>query len=171
MADLLLDDGVYVVWVAAPHLDVGRMQETRRPRARYPESDPARIDRFNEIIREVVNARDGAVVVELGEFLKQQPGGEMDATYEAPDGAEQPLRPDGVHFDEDSAVYLARNGPRRPVPRGHGGRAAAERVRLGPRRVAHRRGRSDPQRHRHDDHRAPAARRLTARHRLGRRRS
>ena len=109
MTDLLLDNGVYAVWVAAPHLDVGRMQEPP-PETPYPESDPARIDRYNAILREVANARDGAVVVELGEFLKQQPGGEMDATYEAPDGSEQPLRPDGVHFEIDSAVYLARNG-------------------------------------------------------------
>ena len=109
MTDLLLDNGVYAVWVAAPHLDVGRMQEPP-PESPYPESDPARIDRYNAILREVANARDGAVVVELGEFLKQQPGGEMDATYEAPDGSQQPLRPDGVHFEIDSAVYLARNG-------------------------------------------------------------
>jgi peptidoglycan/LPS O-acetylase OafA/YrhL len=109
MVDLLLDDGVYVVWLTAPHLDVGRMQEPP-PERPYPESDPARIDRFNEIVREVVNEREGAVALELGEFLRQQPGGEMDATYEATDGSEQLIRPDGVHFEIDSATYLARNG-------------------------------------------------------------
>lgn len=109
MVDLLLDEGVYVVWLTAPHLDVGRMQEPP-PERPYPESDVARIDRFNEIVREVVNERDGAVTVELTEFLAQQPGGEMDATYEAPDGSERLMRPDGVHFDIDAAVFLSRNG-------------------------------------------------------------
>jgi peptidoglycan/LPS O-acetylase OafA/YrhL len=109
MVDLLLDEGVYVLWLTAPHLDVGRLQEPP-PETPYPESDPARVDRFNEIVREVVNAREGAVALELGEYLSQLPGGEMDATYPGTDGSEQLLRPDGVHFEIDSATWLARNG-------------------------------------------------------------
>ncbi len=109
MTDLLLDDGVYVVWVTAPHIEVGRMQEPP-PEQPYPESDPPRVDRFNQIIREVMDEREGAVAMELPELLKQLPGGEMRATYPAEDGSEQEMRPDGVHFEIDSSVWLARNG-------------------------------------------------------------
>ena len=109
MVDLLLDQGVYVVWAAAPHLDVG-LNDEARPQEPYAESEPARIDRFNEVVREVVNARDGAVMMELGEFVAERPGGEFGATYTNDDGEVVPLRPDGVHFDDAGAIELAREG-------------------------------------------------------------
>lgn len=96
VTDVLLEEGVPVVWATAPHLDVGRMQQPR-PDEPYPESDPARIDRLNEIIREVADQREGAVVVDLAGYLASLPGGEMDPR----------LRPDGVHFELDTAEEIA----------------------------------------------------------------
>jgi hypothetical protein len=124
LTDLLLDEGVYVVWATAPHLDVGRGRDTDED---FPENDPARVDRFNEIVREVMDARDGAVTLELQALLDQRPGGEFEATYTGPDGDELILRPDGVHFETEGAIELAREGLgdallealwREPVPPG-----------------------------------------------------
>jgi peptidoglycan/LPS O-acetylase OafA/YrhL len=96
VTDTLVNEGLPVVWVTAPHIDVGRMQEPP-PDEPYPESDPARIDRLNQIIREIADAREGVVVIDLAGYLASLPGGEMDPR----------LRPDGVHFETDTAVEVA----------------------------------------------------------------
>ncbi len=96
VTDILLDEGVPVVWVTAPHITVGRNQQPP-PDHPYPESDPARIDRLNQIIREICEQREGATVVDLQGYLAGLPGGEMDPR----------LRPDGVHFENDSATEVA----------------------------------------------------------------
>jgi peptidoglycan/LPS O-acetylase OafA/YrhL len=98
MTDLLLDQGVTVVWVTAPHIETGRGLEPP-PERPFPESEPARIDRLNEIIREIADAREGVVVVDLQGYLASLPGGEMDEN----------LRPDGVHFEPDTATQVARD--------------------------------------------------------------
>jgi lysophospholipase L1-like esterase len=87
---------VPVVWVTAPHIDVGRTQQPP-PDQPYPESDPARIDRLNQIIREIADSHEGATVVDLQGYLASLPGGEMD----------ERLRPDGVHFENDTAQEIA----------------------------------------------------------------
>ncbi|HEX8803693.1 MAG TPA: acyltransferase family protein, partial [Acidimicrobiales bacterium] len=96
LTDLLLHHGLTVVWVIAPHIEVGKL-ESPPPDPPYPESDPARIDRLNEIIREVADEREGVVTIDLQGYLASLPGGEMD----------ERLRPDGVHFEVDSAVEVA----------------------------------------------------------------
>jgi peptidoglycan/LPS O-acetylase OafA/YrhL len=96
VTDVLLEEGVPVVWVTAPHLDVGRMQEPP-PDEPYPESDPARIDRLNQIILEIAGEREGATVIDLAGHLASLPGGEMDPR----------LRPDGVHFELETAEEIA----------------------------------------------------------------
>ena len=98
MTDLLLDQGVTVVWVTAPHIETGRGLEPP-PERPFPESEPERIDRLNEIIREIADAREGVVVVDLQGYLASLPGGEMDEN----------LRPDGVHFEPQSATQVARD--------------------------------------------------------------
>jgi hypothetical protein len=98
MTDLLLDQGVTVVWVTAPHIETGRGLEPP-PERPFPESEPERIDRLNEIIREIADAREGVVVVDLQGYLASLPGGEMDEN----------LRPDGVHFEPDTAAQVARD--------------------------------------------------------------
>jgi peptidoglycan/LPS O-acetylase OafA/YrhL len=96
VTDILLDEGVPVVWVTAPHIDVGRNQQPP-PDHPYPESERSRIDRLNGIIREIADEREGAVVVDLQGYLASLPGGEMDPR----------LRPDGVHFENETAQEVA----------------------------------------------------------------
>jgi len=94
--DLFIQQGLVVVWILSPHIDVGRNEEPP-PEQPYPESDPARMDRLNEIIQRVADERDSAVTVDLPGYLRDQPGGEMDDR----------LRPDGVHFDLQTAYEVS----------------------------------------------------------------
>lgn len=92
--DLLGSDGASVALILQPHIESGRDKGL----AGLPESDPARMDRLNEILEQVAEMRpDVVTLVDIREWMATQPGGE--------DGAE--LRPDGVHFDDDSSKRLA----------------------------------------------------------------
>jgi hypothetical protein len=55
------------------------------------------MDRLNEIIRRVADEHGSAVTVDLQGYLRDRPGGEMD----------DELRPDGVHFDLQSAYEVS----------------------------------------------------------------
>jgi hypothetical protein len=96
VTDTFTDQGLVVVWVLAPHIEIGRNEEPP-PEHPYPESDPARMDRLNEIVRRIADDREGVVTVDLPGYLADQPGGEMD------DG----LRADGVHFTLQTAYEVA----------------------------------------------------------------
>jgi peptidoglycan/LPS O-acetylase OafA/YrhL len=85
--DMFHAHGIPVVWLLALHNDVGRAQVPRPPHP-YPESDPARIDRLNQMIRGAAATRPDVTTIDLGAHLRALPGGEMDPK----------LRPDGVHF-------------------------------------------------------------------------
>ena len=86
--------GIHVAWLAAPHVQLG---SPRVPPVDLPGSDPARIDRFNALVREVLAADPLVTVLDLPGFLATRPGGEMDAT----------VRPDGVHFTPEAAATIA----------------------------------------------------------------
>jgi peptidoglycan/LPS O-acetylase OafA/YrhL len=92
---LLLDQGVTVVWLTAPHIEAGKNQEPP-PSEPYPESDPGRMDRLNQMIRELADQREGVVVVDLAGWVESLPPGE-----------DERLRPDGVHFELDESVEVA----------------------------------------------------------------
>ncbi len=96
VTDAFMDQGLVVVWVLAPHIDIGANEEPP-PEDPYPESDPARMDRLNEIVQRVADERQGAVTVDLPGYLAGQPGGEMD----------DDLRADGVHFTLQTAYEVA----------------------------------------------------------------
>lgn len=91
--DAFADKGIAVLWVLTPHIEVGT-EDGVRPEPSFPESDPARVDRFNEIVTEVVESHPGPVgVLDLPGLLEEvAPGGEMDST----------LRPDLTHFNVDA---------------------------------------------------------------------
>ncbi len=85
--------GATVVLATMPHIDSGRDQGY----SDLPESDPARMDRLNEVLREAAAARPGvATIVDVAGWLSEQPGGEMDAAK----------RVDGVHYDVDYVPIL-----------------------------------------------------------------
>jgi hypothetical protein len=92
--DVLLDEGVTVVWLTAPYIEAGKNQEPP-PDEPYPESDHARMDRLNEMIRDLAAEREGVVVVDLAAWVEGLPPGE-----------DERLRPDGVHFDLDRSVEV-----------------------------------------------------------------
>jgi lysophospholipase L1-like esterase len=85
---------IQVVWLAAPHIGLGRSIE---PAVDHPMNDPDRIDRFNELVREAAATHPMVTVLDLPGYLAQLPGGEMDAT----------VRLDGMHFSPESAATIA----------------------------------------------------------------
>ncbi len=95
-ADLFLEQGLVVVWLLAPQIEVGRNEEPP-PDPPYAESDPERMDRLNEIVERIADERQGVVAVDLAGYLRSLPGGEMDPE----------LRPDGVHFTGETATEVA----------------------------------------------------------------
>ncbi|HEX4906820.1 MAG TPA: hypothetical protein VFU93_15305, partial [Acidimicrobiales bacterium] len=86
--DVLSSDGALVVWLTSPRITFGDGE--------HPISDPARMDRLNELIADVDAAREEMVVLDLRGYLRSLPGDEMDRT----------LRPDGVHFSEEASADL-----------------------------------------------------------------
>jgi hypothetical protein len=93
--DLLSAHGALVLWLSSPLIDSGR-QMTNRPADGFPESDPDRMARLNELILEIVDDDPHA---ELGDYagrLRTYPGGELDET----------LRPDGIHLANDQSHLI-----------------------------------------------------------------
>lgn len=94
--DLLRSQGLRVVVLTNPPISLGQGDPV--PPARpFPESDPARMARLNEMWRAVASERAEVRVVDLAGYLARLPGGEMDPS----------LRPDGVHFSETTALKVA----------------------------------------------------------------
>lgn len=75
-----------VVWLTTPHFDLSARYGAAG--ASWPEGDPARADRYNEILHQTLDGREGVRVVDFDAYLAARPGGEVDPT----------LRPDGVHL-------------------------------------------------------------------------
>lgn len=94
--DLLTDEVDLVVWLTSPPVD-----QSRGPTAfDDPASQPQRIERWNQLIREEVEAHPSteAVVVDLNAWFHALPNGPFDET----------LRPDGVHVADDQAPVVGR---------------------------------------------------------------
>lgn len=86
--------GATVVLATMPHIESGRDQGY----SGLPESDPARMDRLNEVLREAAAQRpDVATVVDVAGWLAEQPGGDLDAAK----------RVDGVHYDTRYAPVVS----------------------------------------------------------------
>ncbi len=93
--DVLGSDGATVAVITQPQMNSGLDQGFTG----LPESDPARIDILNGILRQVVEMRpEVARLIDLQGWLRSQPGGESDPAK----------RPDGIHFTDDAASVVAR---------------------------------------------------------------
>ena len=94
--DALAADGALVVWLTHPairSLDRGKV-----PSEPFPEWDPARMRRLNELVFELEALHPWQVrVIDLAGYMRTLPGGELDPAY----------RPDGVHLTVDAAVRLS----------------------------------------------------------------
>jgi hypothetical protein len=92
--DLLGSQGAKVVLLTFPRVEAGRALGF----SLLPESDPARMDRFNELLRQAASLRPGvASIIDFQAWQTTQPGGEMDAAR----------RPDGIHYTD---AYLPEIG-------------------------------------------------------------
>jgi hypothetical protein len=95
-SDFLRQEGAeHVVWLLTPHLDVGRTPG--QPSLEYRASESARVDRLNELIREMASSRDFVTVLDYAALARSWPGGELDAA----------LRPDGVMPNAEGARAIA----------------------------------------------------------------
>ena len=91
--DTLGADGATVVVLNQPAIQPGLDQGYQG----LPESDPARIDRLNQLLAEAVSLRPGvATLVDLTAWVDGQP-----------DGADPANRPDGIHFTDGFTDRIA----------------------------------------------------------------
>lgn len=90
--EAILPHSHVVVVATSPYIDRGRL-DGRSPARRADESDPARMDHLNDIIRRVARSYARVAVVELGEFMAART-----------DDAQ--LRPDGVHLSVEGALAV-----------------------------------------------------------------
>jgi peptidoglycan/LPS O-acetylase OafA/YrhL len=92
--DVLTSKGAVVTWLSAPRIRVDPKQTDRAMRGAT--ADPARMDRLNELIRELPAKRPGKVaVVDLAGWLDKT-------------GEDQRLRTDGIHFDDSTTAEVAK---------------------------------------------------------------
>ena len=96
--DALTAAGATVVWMVVPHLGPGKQLGNGKLRLPAELRDPARIDRYNALLREVAAARaDRVALVDLPSVLATLPGGVLDVE----------ARPDGMHLTTAAADALA----------------------------------------------------------------
>lgn len=95
--DGLLGEEAFVVLLTSPTMEVHE-KDGPAPATPFPESDPARVARWNELLNEVAAGYgpDEVAVVDLGGHIDALPPAEI---------AE--LMPDGVHFTWDTATTVA----------------------------------------------------------------
>jgi peptidoglycan/LPS O-acetylase OafA/YrhL/lysophospholipase L1-like esterase len=93
--DTLGADGAHVAVLNQPHIQSG----LDKGETNLPESEPARMDRLNELLAEAVALRPGvATLVDMRGWISAQPGGEMDPAK----------RPDGIHFSDEYTSTVAK---------------------------------------------------------------
>ncbi|HVN51228.1 MAG TPA: acyltransferase family protein [Acidimicrobiales bacterium] len=92
--DTMTAQGATVVWLMQPHIRVGIAEQLKGP---FPEEDPGRMDRFNQLVREVVATKPRAMILDLEAHMRTLPEGEMSLAD----------RPDGVHWAPSAAFALA----------------------------------------------------------------
>jgi peptidoglycan/LPS O-acetylase OafA/YrhL len=94
--DLLERHVKVIVWLTSPKIETDRAFPNPPPTP-WPENDPSRMERYNQIVRDVAAERPRVRIVELGAHLASLPGGELD----------NGLRPDGIHFGNDTTKVIA----------------------------------------------------------------
>ena len=90
-----------VIWLTSPYIEIG-IDQTPPPSPAFPGSDDARMDRYNELLRDhVVQMRSlghEVEAVDLGRYLNDDDAND-------PGGS---LRPDGVHLTIESSSEVSR---------------------------------------------------------------
>jgi peptidoglycan/LPS O-acetylase OafA/YrhL len=91
--DTLLAHARIVVLLSSPNVDVGRV-DGRSPNTAYPESDPARMERFRQMLDDVAARSSRVKVLDYAGWLAHRPD-------------EHHLRPDGVHLTASTTGTVA----------------------------------------------------------------
>jgi peptidoglycan/LPS O-acetylase OafA/YrhL/lysophospholipase L1-like esterase len=91
--EALLEDNIVVVLLSPPDIDVGRIDGVS-PDESPPEAEPARMARFREILRQVAERYERVEVLGLDSWLANHP-------------EERSIRPDGVHFTDETTLKVA----------------------------------------------------------------
>jgi len=93
--DALTSAGGQVVWLTSPLIELGR--NAPQIEGDWPSNDPARMERYNQVIVETVRDDPTVRVIDLAGYTDGLPGGALDPSF----------RPDGVHFTPESAAVVA----------------------------------------------------------------
>lgn len=97
VADLVQGGGASLVWLNAPNWNPVYTPANFMGRGPYPEADPARSVRYNEVLVAALAGRSKTQLLDLRSFLQSLPGGDL-----APD-----VRADGVHLTQTSTRTVA----------------------------------------------------------------
>jgi peptidoglycan/LPS O-acetylase OafA/YrhL len=89
--------GARVVLLTAPYYATGEAPDGKP----WPENDPARVNRFNQLVRDAAVRHPGTRVVDLGAYTN--PGGHYASRV-----AGIAMRKDGVHYSAAACVWFAR---------------------------------------------------------------
>jgi hypothetical protein len=95
LADTLAEAGVPVVWATSPHVRLAPAGDGDW--TSVDANDPARVDRLNEIVRQVASGRRDMPVVDLGAWAQRLPRGEFASGQRA----------EGRDLTEDGAARAA----------------------------------------------------------------
>lgn len=90
--DLLRQHVKLVVLVSSPDM-VSGMVDGRPPTVPFPESDPARMERFRQIVRDVADKRSHVLIADVQGFFMSRPDGWQ-------------IRPDGIHTTPETTGAL-----------------------------------------------------------------
>ena len=97
LADTATANGAPLIWLNSPHVDPVPGSAMMMGDPPYPESDPARVDRFNELLHQALDGRPNTSILDLQGWLRDRPGGEFDPS----------VRTDGVHFTYAGTAVFA----------------------------------------------------------------
>jgi peptidoglycan/LPS O-acetylase OafA/YrhL len=92
--DTMTAQGATVVWLTQSYIHVGITEQLKGP---FPQEDPVRMDRFNQLVREVIATKPRAMILDLQAHMRTLPEGEMSEVD----------RPDGIHWTKPAAFALA----------------------------------------------------------------
>ncbi|HEX5947471.1 MAG TPA: acyltransferase family protein [Acidimicrobiales bacterium] len=83
LADVLDDAGVPVVWATSPHVRLAPGGDLEGDWTSVPDNDPARVDRLNQLIRDVASGRENNHVIDLGAWAQRLSRGEFAPNHRA----------------------------------------------------------------------------------------
>jgi lysophospholipase L1-like esterase len=97
----LSSSGAQIDWTTFPHVDAHYSPGGGTGLPPFPENEPARTDRLNQIVESAVSRLPYVKMIDLARYCQTRPGGEFDPKF----------RPDGVHFSltgtKEVAAWLA----------------------------------------------------------------